>query len=278
MEGVVGSFHRSAGTGKRTPDSASVVLQASIITEARHSARLWTRFHSVIRHMTSRKHIVVAGSTGEVGKHLVRLASARPDLAVHALVRRKGARHGDSAIDEIVFDYEDPEAYRCLFRDVPCDVLLIALGTTTAKAGVEGLLRVDRDYPLSLIEALERIRPHARVGFCSSAGADHPRGHYLRAKAAVEQRLQTSSLTCVIARPSFLISDRTEFRPVEKFGVPLFRAGFGLFRMLMPHSSFVWKYGPVRADGVAEQLLAATLDVQASQHLILEGERLHRTN
>lgn len=228
--------------------------------------------------MTLKKHIVVAGSTGEVGKHLVRLASGNPDLVVHALVRRKGTWQGDSAVDEIVFDYEDPAAYATLFRDVPCDVLFIALGTTTAKAGVEGLLRVDRDYPLFLIEALEQARPQARVGFCSAAGADHPRGHYLKAKAAVEQRLQTSSLATVIARPSFLISDRKEFRPLEKFGMPLFRAGFGFLRMLIPNSSFVWKYGPVRADDVAERLFATTLNMQASQHLILEGERLHRTN
>ena len=101
--------------------------------------------------MTLKRHVVVAGSTGEVGKRLVRLASGRPDLVVHALVRRKGTWHGDPAVDEIVFDYEDNAAYSVLFCDVPCDALLIALGTTTAKAGVKGLMRVDSDYPLFLI-------------------------------------------------------------------------------------------------------------------------------
>lgn len=226
--------------------------------------------------MDSKKHIVIAGSTGEVGRRLVRLASARPDLAVHALVRRKGAWQDDPAVDEIVFDYEDPAAYKTLFRDVRCDALFIALGTTTAKAGVEGLLRVDRDYPLVLIEALEQAHPKAWVGFCSAAGADHPRGHYLKAKAAVEQRLQTSSLATVIARPSFLISERKEFRPLEKFGLPFFNIVFGLLKTLMPNSGFVWKYRPVRADDVAERLLAAILGVP--QHLIVEGKGLHRTN
>lgn len=228
--------------------------------------------------MTLKKHIVVAGSTGEVGRKLVRLASARSDLVVHALVRRKGAWHSDPVVDEIIFDYEDNAAYDALFRDIPCDALLIALGTTTAKAGVAGLMRVDRDYPLLLIDALEQARPHASVGLCSAAGADRLRGHYLKAKAAVERRLQSSALATVIARPSFLISDRKEFRLLERISLPLFNSAFGALKKLLPHSSFVWKYAPVRADDVADCLLTATLNVKASQHVLVEGEDLCRVD
>ena len=225
--------------------------------------------------VTLTRHIVVAGSTGEVGKHLVRLAFARPDLVVHALVRREGAWKSDPVVDEIIFDYEDNAAYDALFRDIPCDELLIALGTTTAKAGVEGLMRVDRDYPLFLIDALEKARPHAHVGLCSAAGADRPRGHYLKAKAAVEQRLQASGLATAIARPSFLISDRKEFRLLERISLPLFNVSFGALKKLLPHSSFVWKYAPVRAEDVAERLLKRTLGLKPSQHVLLEGRSLY---
>lgn len=228
--------------------------------------------------MVSKEQIVIAGSTGEVGKHLVKLAAARSDLVVYALVRREGAWREEPGVHEIVFDYEDPAAYDALFREIPCDVLLIALGTTTSKAGVEGLLRVDRDYPLLLIDALERSRPHAQVGFCSSVGADHPRGHYLKAKADVEQRLQASSLATAIARPSFLISERKEFRPIEKLGIPVFNVAFGLLKVLMPNSDFVWNYAPVHAQEVAERLLTGTLDVNSSQHVLLEGKALHGTD
>lgn len=225
--------------------------------------------------MAMKKHIVVAGSTGEVGKHLVKLASACPDLVVHTLVRRKGAWQGDPAVHEIVFDYEDSAEYAALFRDIPCDVLLIALGTTTSKSGVEGLLRVDRDYPLLLIKALEQSHPHAHVGLCSSAGADNPRGHYLKAKADVERHLQSSKLATTIVRPSFLISERKEFRPLEKFGLPLFHLIFGALKLLTPTSEFVWKYAPVRTDEVAETLLMGSLDLAPSEHRVLQGIDLH---
>jgi len=65
----------------------------------------------MVEYVLPKKHIVVAGSTGEVGKHLVRLASEHADLTVHALLRREGAGRQESAVHEIVFDYEDPTAY-----------------------------------------------------------------------------------------------------------------------------------------------------------------------
>jgi uncharacterized protein YbjT (DUF2867 family) len=226
--------------------------------------------------MTRKKHIIVAGSTGEVGKHLIDFASGRPDLTVHALVRRKGVWRNNPLIDEILFDYEDREQYDRLFQEVGCDALIIALGTTTSKAGVQGLMTVDRDYPIQLIEALERVSASSTVGFCSSAGADAPRGHYLKAKAEVEQRLQSSSLPTVIVRPSFLISEREEFRPMERIGVPVFQAIFGFLKEVAPRSPWIWKYAPVHARDVADRLLAETLRVKASEHVILEGDRLHR--
>lgn len=224
-----------------------------------------------------KRHLIVAGATGEVGRRLVLLAAAKPDLIVHALVRRKRPWMLASDVHEIVFDYEDSNAYKSLFRDTPCDVLLIALGTTTAKSGADGLMRVDRDYPISLLGALEQACPHARVGFCSSVGADRPRGHYLKAKFDVEQRLLLSSLATVIARPSFLISTRLEFRPLENIGLPIFRALFGLLKTLMPNAQFVWKYAPIHVATVAERLLEETLRTNSPQHFFLEGKTLHTT-
>jgi uncharacterized protein YbjT (DUF2867 family) len=225
--------------------------------------------------MTLEKHIVIAGSTGEVGRHLVRRASMTPNYVVHALVRREGSWQENAAVHEIVFDYQNPDAYQKLFLDVPCDALLIALGTTTGKAGVEGLNRVDRDYPLLLINALQNVHPDARVGFCSSVGADQPRGHYLKAKWAVEQTLQASSLATAIARPSLLISDRKEFRTAEVIALPVLGIIFGVFKRLIPGAGFVWKYAPVRAEDVAARLLDGTLELKNSEHIVLQGKNLH---
>lgn len=222
------------------------------------------------------RQVVIAGGTGEVGKRLLALMAARTELSVRALVRRPGSTLAAPNIEEVPFDYEDAAAYVTVFRP-PCDLLLIALGTTRAKAGSdEAFLRVDRDYPLRLISALAATHPDARVGLVSSVGADRTRGLYLGAKAAVEEELKASGLAQVIARPSFLRSDRAEFRPaevlVDRLISPVWLA---LGRGLFPRSHGWWRWAPVHVREVAAALLQASLALEPGQRRILEGLDLH---
>lgn len=222
------------------------------------------------------RNVVVAGSTGEVGKRLLALLAARTELSVRALVRRPGSTLVSPNIEEVPFDYEDVSAYGPLFAP-PCDLLLIALGTTRAKAGSdEAFLRVDRDYPLRLLSALADRHPQAAVGLVSSVGADRARGLYLGAKAAVEEELAALGLAYVIARPSFLRSDRAEFRPAEvlvgRLLAPLWLA---LGRALFPRSQGWWRWAPVHVREVAMALLEAALTLEPSQRRVLEGLDLH---
>jgi uncharacterized protein YbjT (DUF2867 family) len=222
------------------------------------------------------RHVVIAGGTGEVGKQLLALMAEHADLSVRALVRRPGSTLVSPNILEVPFDYEDVSAYGPLFAS-PCDLLLIALGTSRAKAGSdEAFLRVDRDYPLRLISALAATHPEARVGLVSSVGADRARGLYLGAKAAVEEELATQRLAHVIARPSFLRSDRSEFRPLEvainRLITPIWLA---LGRGLFPRSRSWWRWAPVHVREVAAALLEAALALEPGQRRILEGPDLH---
>ncbi len=222
------------------------------------------------------RHVVIAGSTGEVGKRLLALLAARTELSVRALVRRPGSTLVSPNIKEVPFDYEDVSAYGPLFAP-PCDLLLIALGTTRAKAGSdEAFLRVDRDYPLRLLSALADRHPEAAVGLVSSVGADRARGLYLGAKAAVEEELMALGLAYVIARPSFLRSDRAEFRPAEvlvgRLLAPLWLA---LGRALFPRSQGWWRWAPVHVREVAMALLEAALTLEPGQRRVLEGLDLH---
>ncbi len=222
------------------------------------------------------RHVVVTGGTGEVGKQLLALLAARPGLSVRALVRRSGTTPLAPNIQEVPFDFEDAAAYGPLFAQ-PCDLLLIALGTTRAKAGSdEAFLRVDRDYPLRLLSALAATHPEAAVGLVSSVGADRARGLYLGAKAAVEEELTTLRLTHAIARPSFLRSDRSEFRLaevlVDRLLSPLWLV---LGRALFPHSQGWWRWAPIHVREVATALLEATLTLEPGERRILEGLDLH---
>ncbi len=224
--------------------------------------------------MTQR--VVIAGGTGEVGQRLLALMAGQDGLQVRVLTRRAGLPVAAPNLVAMPFDFEDAAACGRLFAE-PCDLLLIALGTTRAKAGSDAaFLRVDRDYPSQLIQTLAAAWPSARVGLVSSVGADRPRGLYLGAKAAVETALGQSGLAHAIARPSMLRSERREFRLMEVVVDRLLSpAILALGRGLFPRSRGWWRWAPVHVREVAAALLAATLVLEPGEHCVLEGLDLH---
>lgn len=214
--------------------------------------------------------IVIAGATGQVGRHLAAGLAAREDCAVRALVRRSGGL--PAGVEAIPFDFEDPAAYARLGGEPPCDLLLIALGTTRAAAGPEGFWRVDRDYPVRLIEALAKANPAARVGLVSSVGADRPSGLYLRAKAEVEAALKASGLAHAVVRPSFLLRSDVRGRPAEWIVTRLLaRPWLWLGRTFLPRSRGFWKWAPVTPAEVAKALADATFALHPGESRILES-------
>jgi uncharacterized protein YbjT (DUF2867 family) len=221
-------------------------------------------------------NIVVAGATGAVGRNVARLAAALPGATVYALTRRAGAVK-EPGVHEVVFDFENTVAYDDLFRSVSCDVLMLALGSTQKKAGKAGLVRVERDYPVMLVQALAKANPKARVGLVSSVGADRPVGTYLAAKADAEKGVAASGLARVIARPSFLLSHREEFRLSEVIVARVFAKPMLWFLgVFFPKSRRAWKYAPVKVEDVADSLLCAVLGLGDREGRVLEGLDLQR--
>ncbi len=222
------------------------------------------------------RDVVVAGGTGEVGRQLLALLAERPGFQVRALVRRPGLPVSAPNLREEVLDFEDERACAQALAGT-CDLLFIALGTTRARAGSDvAFLRVDRDLPLRLIRALAGAHPEARVGLVSSVGADRPRGLYLGAKAEVEAGLAATGLAHAIARPSFLVCDRREFRLTERLVLTLLAPPWlALGRGLFPHRTGWWRWAPVHVREVAEALLTAALALEPGQRRILEGPDLH---
>ena len=226
----------------------------------------------------SLKHVVIVGATGLVGRELVRQLHDRPEISFTALVRREGIlRNLSDRVKEIPFDFEDPASFARLGTEIPCDVLLCALGTTLKKAGSQqGFQKVDLELPRTFIQRLATLESRPVVGLVSSAGAGKPRGFYLETKAKVEKILVDSGLPYVIVRPSLLMGEREEFRLGEKLALALFAKPFlGIARTFAPHSPRVWKYAPIEGAKVAEALLRFCLDDPLQQGRVLSGIALH---
>jgi uncharacterized protein YbjT (DUF2867 family) len=222
--------------------------------------------------MATRRQVVVAGGTGLVGREALRQLAARLDVEATALVRRPGAGL-PGGVRERVFDYEQEASYEALGGEVPCDALLCCLGTTRKKAGSdEAFRRVDRDYPIRLLERLKTLPGRPVFGLVSSVGADRGAGLYLRTKAEVEEAVRASGLPYVIVRPSLLVGEREESRPGERLGlavsVPLFKA-----LQTFATGELVARYAPIEGTRVAAALIRGALD-EREPALILEGKRL----
>lgn len=226
------------------------------------------------------KNIVVAGATGLVGREVVSLLAGRRDVRVTALVRRPGSMpSSSSSLCERVFDYGSAEDLERLGTEIPCDVLVCALGTTLRKAGSpEAFRAVDLGIPSALIQRLARLPERPTFALVSAAGAGHPHGLYLNTKAEVERTLVDSGLPYVILRPSLLLGKREEFRLGERLLSGLVAPPY-LFaaKLLAPQSRLVWRFAPIKASDVAKAIQWSCLEnpFAGAGGKVLSGLGLH---
>ncbi|NWR52926.1 HTAI2 Oxidoreductase, partial [Regulus satrapa] len=146
------------------------------------------------------------------------------------------------------------------------DVGFCCLGTTRAKAGADGFVRVDRDYVAQAAEL-------ARAGGCkhfvlqSSRGANaQSRFLYLRVKGEVENLVQAVGFDhCTILRPAVLLCKRQESRPMEWIA----RQFLGAVAWVFPTAYSV----PV--ETVARAMVACVLQPGKGKVKVLENGAIH---
>ena len=223
------------------------------------------------------QHVIVAGSTGLVGSELIRQLKELSNVRVTALVRRPCGLSFPPQITERIFDFDSDRSYSEIATEaMPCDILLCAVGTTIRKAGSRAAFEaIDRGIPLRLAAALASNNPKAVFGFVSSVGADRPRGFYLQTKAAVEAGLAALGVPHVLARPSLLMGERSESRPMEELMTHVLPSLFSLGDQLGLKRALN-RYRPVAATQVARALLQETLNRDVRGRVVIEGEAFYK--
>lgn len=203
---------------------------------------------------------LVVGATGLVGGHVVDrlLADARWSRVV-VLARRDLGKSSEKLSTRIV-DFEaladDPGsalAKASLAGIERLDDVFVCLGTTIKVAGSqERFRRVDHDYAVAAAR-LGRDAGARTVAFVSSVGAsESSSAFYLRVKGETERDVRALGFDAtVIARPSFLVGDRTDQRPGEQAGILFARAAAPLMAFGLR------KYRPVEARAVAAAMIEA---------------------
>ncbi|XP_049573107.1 oxidoreductase HTATIP2 [Syngnathus scovelli] len=163
------------------------------------------------------KSCFLLGASGETGKVLLKELLQRNIFSKITLIGRRHLNLEDEAFEnvvQVVVDFDKLEDFAAAFQGH--DVGYCCLGTTRAKSGPEGIVRVDHDYVLKSAEL-------AKAGGCtqfhleSSRGADKSSNFlYLKVKGQVEADVQVLDFDrYVIYRPGVLLVDRQESRPAE---------------------------------------------------------------
>lgn len=193
--------------------------------------------------------VLVAGSTGLVGRAIVDRLCASPRVARITALSRRPLDQSHPKLDVLHVDFERLDDAPPVSADAAC----CALGTTIGAAGSqEAFRRVDVDYAVAF--ARFALRGGARrFVLVSSVGADAgSRNFYLRVKGEVEEALRALAFEALtILRPGLLLGQRDESRPAEAVA----RVVAPLFNPLLIGP--LAQYRAVRADDVAAAAVAA---------------------
>jgi uncharacterized protein YbjT (DUF2867 family) len=210
--------------------------------------------------------VVIAGSTGLVGKCLLDRCLEHPEIGVVRTVGRSPGMTQHAKLEEFLVDFDAPAA----FAGLPTpDVVFCGLGTTLAKAGSrEAFRRVDFDYVLALAH-------WARAAGCpafhliSAVGADAASPvFYSRVKGEVEREVLALKFPeTVIYRPSLLLGARKD----RRFAEALAQRTMPLFSPLLVGKLATYK--PIAAGQLASTMVRRALLRQKGAQ-VLAGEEL----
>ena len=166
------------------------------------------------------KTALIAGASGLVGGHLLKLLLADPQYRrVVAVTRRPLGVAPSPKLEEVVVDFDALDKTLAQ-KNISVDDAFCALGTTIKTAGSQAAFRkVDFDAIVAFAKAA-KARGAKRLMLVSSIGADPASSvFYSRVTGETEQALGALGFEALhIFRPGLLIGARRESRPVETIG------------------------------------------------------------
>ncbi len=189
--------------------------------------------------------LIVLGSTGLIGKHLLTYLGKK-DLSVIAITRRPIEDIPKNA-SPMIIDFDE-------FLDqghLPdCEHIYICLGTTIKKAGSqESFKKVDLDYCLGFAKKA-RESGATTISLVTSVGANaDSKNFYLKTKGKLENEIKALGFDSVnIFQPGLLLGNRDEIRPLEFLGQ------YGSFLLNMFLFGSLKKYRSIEASKVAHAM------------------------
>jgi uncharacterized protein YbjT (DUF2867 family) len=210
---------------------------------------------------------VIMGATGLVGGWVIQELLAEPRCTEVTSVGRRAQVPQVQKWKERIGSMTDLDT---LLKDVQADAAFCCLGTTIKKAGSQSAFEeIDWHLPLRFARSL-RKQGVKQFHVVSSLGADAAsKNFYLRTKGRMEDELKALGFeTLAIYRPSLLLGERQEKRPMEHLSIKAYR----WFEPMYPRFLQSWK--PIEAKDVARSMVSEALAGKPGTR-ILENREMH---
>ena len=168
------------------------------------------------------KKAILFGASGFVGSCLLEELLNNSDYSDVTIVVRKDLYVSHPKLRTLIGDYA---ALPGLKELIDADEVFITLGTTKKKTPDEKVYyQIDHDYPV-LAAKIAKEKGAKAVFLVSAVGANVGSGvFYVRTKGETERDIIALDLEHThIFRPSMIMGDRKESRPMEKFLIRVFR-------------------------------------------------------
>ncbi|MGR5218708.1 NAD(P)H-binding protein [Vibrio parahaemolyticus] len=203
--------------------------------------------------MTAKHHAIIAGASGLVGSHLLRLLEHSNCIeTIYAMCRSPVA----SESDKVVQLMDGALRVTNWDGDFPAPSFgFICLGTTLKQAGSKSALeKIDYELVCDVAQTM-KILGVDRIAVVSSLGASAKSlSHYLKCKGRVEQRVKSMGFEQVIfVRPGPLAGRKKQIRSDEVIVQKVFK----LFSPIMQGP--LRSYAPIPAESVARVMLHSIL-------------------
>lgn len=205
---------------------------------------------------------LIVGATGLTGQQVLQqlLSDARYQQ-VHVLVRKHAFAPHAKLVEHLIDFAALPTLPKV--EDVFC-----CLGTTIKVAGSKAAFRtVDFDYVMNVAKAAKKSGAQ-RFMVMSSLGANSRSSvFYSRVKGEMEEALrQLGFAELHIFQPSFLVGERAESRPGERFAITAFQI---ISPLLFGPAR---KYRAIEVADVARAMIRAAWSQKGGTHVYLSDE------
>ena len=206
------------------------------------------------------KVAVLFGASGLIGNCCVRRLLVHQAYEKVISIGRSAIKASHPKLIHYEVDLSNTDNYRHLMRG---DDLFICIGTTMKKAGSrEAFYQVDHDLVFNIAKT-GSLQGMNQLIFVSSIGADSGSlVYYLKVKGELENNVKRLPYWGIhIMRPSVLLGNRDEQRPVERLAGQL---GKTLHRL---PGSIVADLAPIDADEVARAMVQAAQSLKQGTHI-----------